>query len=110
MSKRTPHGKQKHEKPNKGHAGLKTLAEHITQQLKERGFCVVFDRDLERCWPSGRMTRAEREREIQAFAESRGRTAAILDAGSGTRAIFQQPEPSIDTESITISGPEMSSQ
>ena len=99
-----------HEKPNKGQAVLKILAEHIAQQLKERGFCVVFDRDLERCWPSGRMTRAEREREIQDFAESQGWTAAILDAGSTTRAIFQKPEPGIDAESITISGPEMSSQ
>jgi len=41
------------------------------------------------------MTRAEREREIQAFAESQGWTAAILDAGFVTRAIFQKSEPSI---------------
>jgi uncharacterized protein (DUF302 family) len=27
---------------------LKILAEHIAQQLKERGFCVVFEGDLER--------------------------------------------------------------
>jgi hypothetical protein len=43
---------------------LKTLAEHIASQLKEREFCVVFDRDLERCWPSRRIARPEREREI----------------------------------------------
>ena len=71
-------------------AALKTLAERITQRLKERGFCVVFDRDLERCWPSSRMSRAERERKIQELAESQGCTAAILDAGFGTRAIFQK--------------------
>jgi hypothetical protein len=75
---------------------LKILAEHIAQQLEERGFCLVFNRDLERCWLSGRMTRAEREREIQAFAESQGWTAGILDAGFVTRAIFQKSEPSID--------------
>src|SRR5262245_26688816 len=34
------------------HAALKILAEHIAQQLKERGFCLVFNDDLERCWPS----------------------------------------------------------
>ena len=79
-----------HEKPNKGHAALKILAEHIAQQLKERGFCVVFECDLERCWPSSGMSRAERERKIQEFAESQGWTVAILDAGSATRAIFQE--------------------
>ena len=40
-----------------------------------------------RCWPSSRMSRAERERKIQEFAESQGCNAAILDAGFGTRAI-----------------------
>jgi len=81
-------------------AALKTLAEHIAQQLKERGFCVVFDRDLERCWPSSRLARAEREREIQEFAESQGWTAAILDAGFGTRAILGKLEPDIGVASI----------
>jgi hypothetical protein len=77
-------------------AALKTLAEHIAQQLKERGFCVVVDRDLERCWPSSRMARAEREREIQEFTESQGWTAAIRDAGFDTRAIFRKLEPGTD--------------
>ena len=81
-------------------AALKTLAEHIAQQLKERGFCVVFDRDLERCWPSSRMARAERERKIEEFAECQGWTAAILDAGFGTRVILQQLEPDIGVASI----------
>jgi hypothetical protein len=80
---------------------LKILAEHIAQQLKERGFCVVFECDLERCWPSSGMSPAERERKIQDFAESQGWTAAILNAGFATRAIFQKPEPSIDAASIT---------
>ena len=94
-----------HEKPNKGHAALKILAQHIAQQLKERAFCVVFEGDLERCWPSREMSRSEREREIQDFAESQGWTAVIPDAGFATRAIFQGAEPSIDVQSITISGP-----
>jgi hypothetical protein len=88
------------EKPNKGNAALKVLAEHIAQQLEERGFCVVFDGDLERCWPSSGMSQAERERKIQDFAESQGWTAAILEAGFATRAIFQKVEPSIDAASI----------
>jgi hypothetical protein len=69
---------------------LKSLAEYIAQQLKERGFCVVFDRDLELCWPSSGMSRAERERKIQDFAESQGWTAATLDAEFGTRTIFSK--------------------
>jgi len=88
------------EKSNKGNAALKVLAEHIAQQLKERGFCVVFEGDLERCWQSSGMSRTEREREIQDFAESRGWTAAILEAGFATRAIFRKAEPGIDAESI----------
>ena len=88
-----------HEKPNKGHAALKILAEHIAQQLEERGFCVVFEGDLERCRPSSGMSQAEREREIRDFAESQGWTAAI-HAGFATRAIFQKAEPGIDLVSI----------
>ena len=98
-----------HEKPNKGDTALKILAEHIAQRLKEREFCVVFEHDLERCWPSSGMLQAERERKIQDFAESQDWTAAI-QAGFATRAIFQKAEPAIDVESITKSGPEMSSQ
>jgi len=68
---------------------LKILAEHIAQQLQERGFCVVFENDLERCWPSSAMSQAERERKIQDFAESQGWTAAI-QAGFASRAIFEK--------------------
>ena len=98
-----------HEKPNKGDAALKILTEHIARQLKERGFCVVFEHDLERCWPSSETSQAEREKKIRDFAESQGWTAAI-QAGFATRAIFENAEPDIDAESITKSGPEMSSQ
>jgi hypothetical protein len=82
--------RSEHEKPNKGHSALKILAQDIAQQLEQRGFCVAFDRDLERCWSSGRMTRAEREREIQDFAESHGWTAAILNAGFPMSVRFQK--------------------
>ena len=84
----------------KVHAALKILGEHIAQQLKEREFCVVFEGDLERCWPSSGMSQGERERKIQDFAESQGWTAAILDAGFGTRAILWKLEPGIDAALI----------
>ena len=69
---------------------LKTLAEHIAARLEERAFCVVFENDLERCWPRKEIARTKREREIQDFAESQGWTAAILEGGFGMRAIFQR--------------------
>jgi hypothetical protein len=70
---------------------LDALAEHIEQQLKKREFCIVFEEELERCWPRKKLKRAERERQIDAFAESRGWSASILDFDSGhTRAIFRQ--------------------
>jgi hypothetical protein len=69
---------------------LKILAEHVAQQLEERAFCVVFEGDPDRSWPSSGISQAERERKIQDFAESQGWTAAILEAGFATRAIFSK--------------------
>lgn len=69
---------------------MKMLTEQIQAQLEERGFCVVFENDLQRCWPLEVITSRERERAIQVFAESRGWTAAILAGAFGTRAIFQR--------------------
>jgi hypothetical protein len=57
-------------------------------------FCVVFEDNLERRWPSEKLERAEREEEIQFFAKSHGWTAAILTADTGIRAIFWKLEQS----------------
>jgi len=73
---------------------LKTLAKHVAVRLRERAFCVVFEDDLERCWPSARLKRAVREKEIQSFAGSQGWVAVILTGDSGIRAIFRKLEPS----------------
>jgi hypothetical protein len=72
---------------------VKTLAKHVGAQLGERAFCVIFEDDLERCWPLKDMSRSERETGIQSFAESQGWSAAILEGGFGTRAIFQTLTP-----------------
>ena len=69
---------------------MKTLAKHVAARLEERGFCVVFENDVERCWPSNKMTDAKRTREIQSFAESQGWTAAIIEGGFGTWGIFRE--------------------
>jgi hypothetical protein len=83
-------------------AFLKTLAERIAAQLEERAFCIVFEDDLERCWPSKRMSREERELEIHRFAESQGWTAAVVEVGFATRAVFQRLEPdAVDYEGFS---------
>ena len=74
---------------------MKTLTKHIAAQLEERGFCVVFEDDLNRCWPSNQMPEAERNTEIHRFAESRGWSATILEGLFGTRAIFEKLEPDV---------------
>jgi hypothetical protein len=65
------------------------LAKHIERSLKERGFCLVLEDELERCWPSEKIKGADREKQIQTFAKSRGWIVSILDTDSGVmRAIF----------------------
>jgi hypothetical protein len=70
---------------------LKTLAKHVAARLGERTLCVVFEDDLERCWPSERLERAAGEKEIQSFARSQDWAAVILTVESGIRAIFRKP-------------------
>jgi hypothetical protein len=72
---------------------MKILDKHVAAQLEKRAFCVVFEGDLERCWPRHLCARSEREREIQAFAESHGWTAAIVEGAFGARVIFQRLKP-----------------
>ena len=68
------------------------LAKHIERSLRERGFCVVLEDELERCWPSEKTKCADREKQIQTFAESRGWIVSILNPDSRVmRAIFEGP-------------------
>src|SRR5215470_3614819 len=48
------------------------LAKHIERNLRERGFCVVLEDELERCRPTEKIERGDREKQIQTFAKSRG--------------------------------------
>jgi len=67
---------------------LERLAKHIEQHLKEREFYLVFEDEVERYWPSN-IEKAERERQIQDFAKSRGWNAFIFNTESGgARAMF----------------------
>jgi muramoyltetrapeptide carboxypeptidase LdcA involved in peptidoglycan recycling len=69
---------------------MKTLAKHVVERLEERALCLVFENDVERCWPSNKITHAKRTEEIQSFAESQDWTAAVVEGGFGTRVIFLQ--------------------
>jgi hypothetical protein len=66
------------------------LAKHIERTVKERGFCLVLEDELERCWPSEKIRHADREEQIQTFAKSHGWIVSILNTDSGVmRAIFE---------------------
>ena len=51
---------------------METLTKHIERDLEERHFCLVLEDELERCWPSEKIEPAEREKQIQTFAELHG--------------------------------------
>jgi hypothetical protein len=84
---------------------MKTLAKQIAAKIGERAFCVVFEDDLERCWPSNKMAGAKRNREIQNFAESHGWTAAILEGAFSTRAIFEGRRPGFSSLQLSEHSP-----
>ena len=69
------------------------LAKHIERNLRERGFCVVLEDELERWRPTEKIERGDREKQIQSFAKSRGWIDSILNTDSGVmRAIFEKPD------------------
>ena len=69
---------------------MEILRERIAQQIGKRGFCLVFNAELESYWPSEKSDDAERKTAIEAFAKSHGWNASIFDGDSGTRAIFRR--------------------
>ena len=68
------------------------LANHIERTLEERGFCVVLEDELQRCWPNEKLNPADREDQIETFAQSHEWIVSILSTESGAiRAIFEAP-------------------
>ena len=59
------------------------LAKRVERTLKELGFCVVFEDELQCCWLSEKIKHAEREKQIHAFAKSYGWIVSILNTDSG---------------------------
>ena len=43
------------------HGRFEALAEHIQRRLKERAYCIVFEDEIERCWPRKNVGGTERE-------------------------------------------------
>jgi hypothetical protein len=69
--------------------GLDALATHIEWNLTTRSFCIVFEDQVERYWPTEKLTDTEREKQIQAFAESHGWNAFMHKSDlDRVRAIF----------------------
>jgi hypothetical protein len=60
------------------------LAKFVRERLEKRKYCMVFERQLEPCWPAEKVKSAAstaREKKIRAFAKANGWTAEIHDPG-----------------------------
>ena len=69
--------------------GLEALAEHIGRRLKERAFCVVFEDEIERCWPRKNLADTERREQMQDFAKFHRWSVSIHNESDRVAAIFQ---------------------
>jgi hypothetical protein len=60
------------------------LARLIRERIEKRTYCMIFESQLERCWPAEKVknaVRKAREKAIRAFAKANGWTAEIHDPG-----------------------------
>jgi hypothetical protein len=60
------------------------LAKFVRERVEKRKYCMVFESQLEPCWPGDKLksaTRTAREKKIRAFAKANGWTAEIHDPG-----------------------------
>ena len=67
------------------------LAKLVRERIEKRKYCMVFESQLEPCWPAEKVKTAAhtaREKEIRAFAKANGWTAEIHDPG--IRVIFKK--------------------
>jgi hypothetical protein len=58
-----------------------SLYRHIEERLQTHKYCVVFENELQRIWPTPKKERAKRAAAIEAFALAHGLTATIHDPG-----------------------------
>ena len=60
------------------------LAKFVRERVEKRKYCMVFESQLEPCWPAEKVksaARTTREKKILAFAKANGWTAVIHDPG-----------------------------
>jgi hypothetical protein len=60
------------------------LAKFVRERVEKRKYCMVFESQLEPCWPAEKVksaARIAREKKIRAFAKANGWTAVIHDTG-----------------------------
>jgi len=60
---------------------VNALYQHIDERLRARKYCVVFENELRRVWPTEKRERAKRVAAIERFARAHGLTANIYDPG-----------------------------
>jgi hypothetical protein len=60
------------------------FATFVRERVEKRKYCMVFESQLEPCWPAEKVksaARIAREKKIRAFAKANGWTAVIHDPG-----------------------------
>jgi hypothetical protein len=62
-------------------SGIEILLKHISNRLQSRKFCVVFEGELGRIWPTEKKETTKRAAAIQAFAARNGLSAKVHDPG-----------------------------
>jgi hypothetical protein len=67
------------------------LAKFVRERIDKRKYCMIFESQLEPCWPAEKVksaARTAREKKIRAFAKANGWIAEILDPD--LRVIFKK--------------------
>jgi hypothetical protein len=60
------------------------LAKFVRERVEKRKYCMIFESQLEPCWPAEKVKtapRIAREKKIHAFAKANGWIAVIHDPG-----------------------------
>jgi hypothetical protein len=67
------------------------LPKFVRERIDKRKYCMIFESQLEPCWPAEKVksaARTAREKKIRAFAKANGWIAEILDPD--LRVIFKK--------------------
>lgn len=70
---------------------MDALLKHIQQRLITRKFCIIFQDEIQRVWPSQTHENEKQIQAIHAFAKANGLFAVIHDPG--IRVTFRKLAP-----------------